>query len=756
MKHLFRAVAPVLLFLLLVGSAPLSLLFAQKLPITVKDVFGNPDFSSGRGGALKWLPDGKRYSRTRIDSVSKKPAIFLTDARTGKEEIFLTTADLKIPGTERTLSFVDYTWSKDGTKILFVRSRKAIWRRSTVDQVIVYDHGKKALIAMPDHPEGVRHAKLSPDGQWVGYVCKEDLYVVNLATGAESRLTEDGGAHVFNGRFGWVYEEEFSITDGWMWSPDSKRIAYWQEDERRVPEYSMMDWMPLHGELIPIRYPKAGDPNPVMRVGVVSLESRRTTWIDYGAGTAPLPVPEPGEAPGIVTAAHDVYIPRMAWTDDKYTLSFMKMNRHQNRLQLWFADAITGVARVVVDDSSTTGWIDVEQNVTFLPGRKEFVWQSERDGWNHLYLYSYDGKLLRQLTKGNWEVTDLVGTDDDGDYLYFVSTEVSPLERHLYRIERDGSDKEQLTKASGFHRISASPTCAFFSDSWSSLSQPAMTRLCNEDGEEMRVLSRVNPAAFDKYQWMPREITRFKTADGLELYCSMIKPPDFDPSKRYPVFVDVYGGPGYQNVTNSWPSPMHQWVANQGFITVQIDNRGGGARGADFKHRVYKQLGKWEANDFVEGAKFLATLPYVDKDRIGIWGWSYGGYMSALTMMLGTGTYAAAVSIAPVTDWKFYDTIYAERYMQRPQDNPAGYKVGSCLEHATKLKGHLLVIHGGLDDNVHLQNTMQLVDRLENAGIQFDMRIYPNGDHGVASGMDSMYGLYEYFMTFMKNKLSVH
>jgi dipeptidyl-peptidase-4 len=680
---------------------------------------------------MKWMKDGRSWSYLKMDSASKKMCIYRVDAKSGEEEMIVNTASIAV--NEGSFRFVDYDWSPDGHSVLFTISQHGVWRRSTVGTYAVYRMETGKLIPVPKHGDGVRTPKISPDGRWVGYVAQDNIWVMDLDSGHEIQLSNDAAEHVFNGRFGWVYEEEFEIADGWMWSPDSKRIAYWQENENSVPEYKMTNWMPLHLDFEALRYPKPGDPNPVMRIGVVSLESSRTVWMDIGRDT-------------------DQYIPRIYWTNDPWRLAILRMNRLQNRLDLLFAEATTGESRVIITDTSKTGWIEIADNIRFVEGRNRFLWISERDGWNQVYLYDYDGNLINRVTDGRYDVTE-ISCVDGARRLYYISTEVSPLERHLFSVDLDGENKVQLTRDGGYHSINMNPAGDYYIDTYSSLRCPTIVRLCNYNGEELRVLAKADPAKFEQYKWMPREITSFRTADGLELYCSIIKPADFDPAKKYPVFMDVYGGPGYQNVVDRWPSAMHEWAANEGFVTVQIDNRGGSARGTDFKHRVYKQLGKWEVSDYVECARFLATLPYIEKDKIGIWGWSYGGYVSALSMLLGDGTFKAGVAIAPVTDWRFYDSIYAERFMQRPQDNEAGYKFGSCVDNASKLKGNLLVIHGGLDDNVHLQNTMKFVDKLEQNGLQFDMRIYPNGNHGVANGMKSTLGLFEYYMKFMKEHL---
>jgi len=724
-------------FSILLLTSCLASLQAQKKPVTLPDVFMNRDLASSRGGgSYNWMKDGMHYSVAKRDSGSVTQSIWKVNARDGKEELFVDLSALKKPGKDSPFVFRGYSFSEDESVIVFTLSIKRIWRRSSVGEYAVYNTRTRQLLALPKHGEGLRNVKISPDSKWVGYVGGDDLYVMNLADGKETRLTDDASEAIYNGRFGWVYEEEFSMTDGWQWSPDSKRIAFWQEDERNVPEYTMTDWTPLHLDLIKLRYPKPGDPNPIEKIGVIDIESKSRIWMDIGSDT-------------------DVYIPRIQWTRDPNLLCIYRLNRLQNQLELLLADARNGGTRVLLEEKSATGWIEIENGayLRFLKNGRQLVWASERDGWNHLYLYDLNGKLINRITGGAWEVTEVKGITPDEKTIYYVSTEDSPLERHLFSVRLDGGKKKKLSGEAGYHSFNMSPTCTIYSDSWSSSDTPSRSVLRDGNGAALRQTGETKREIFDEYAWSQLEMFSFKTSDGLELFGSIIKPPDFDPAKKYPLYFDVYGGPGTQAVRNAWPGAMEQYIANQGFIVVKVDNRGGTARGTDFKHRVYKQLGKWEANDYVECAKFLSERPYVDRNNIMIWGWSYGGYMAALTLLLGADTFTAGVAVAPGTDWKLYDTIYAERYMQRPKDNCEGYKVGSCIENASKLKGKLLIIHGGLDDNVHLQNAMQFVDKLNQAGKDYELRIYPRGNHGVADG-GTMLGLYDLFMKFFKKNLN--
>ncbi len=732
---MIRTLRTLILALLLLTTAAGALQAQEKKPVTLRDVFGNPAFFAPRLANLQWMEDGKHYTYIKFNREDRSRVIMKVDAENDEETPLLDPATLVPAGADEAVSFEEYRWQENSNFLVLTLEERSIWRRSTIGSYAVYDLAAQKLISLPEYEEGVMNVKVSPDGKWVGYVYKDNIYIMNLADGDVRQLTSDAREHVYNGRFGWVYEEEFSIVDGWEWSPDSKRIAFWQEDETEVPEFTMTNWMPLYQEMISIRYPKPGEKNPVEKIGVIDLADGSRRWMNIGEET-------------------DIYIPRIRWTHDPQTLCIYRMNRLQNHLELLFADVTDGSTRVVIEDRSETGWISVDDYsfLRFLDGRR-FLWASERSGYNHLYLYDYDGKLLRQVTEGEWEVSEVLGVTPDESMVYFLATEASPIQRNLYRAGIEEDDFDRLTEDDGWHGINLSPTCALYVDSWSSVTAPTRRVLCDGDGDEIRTLGAIDPTVFAEYHWSEKELFTVTTEDGVELYCSMMKPANFDENKKYPVFFDVYGGPGTSAVRNAWSGTMQQWYASEGYIVIQADNRGSSGRGTAFKHAVYKQLGKWEVHDYVQVAKHLSTLPYVDSERIGIWGWSYGGYMAALSLLLGEGTFHAGVAIAPLTDWRLYDTIYAERFMQRPSDNPDGYDVGSCIVHADKLQGNLLVIHGGLDDNVHVQNTMQFVHNLEEAGKQFDMRIYPNGNHGVAGGMRSRLGLFEYYMQFMNEHM---
>ena len=707
-------------------------LLAQKKNFTLEEALGaGRRFGDGVRG-FKWMKDGKSYSYLETPKDSKTASIFRFDCATGKSTLLIDCATIKEPGSNDPISMMDYTFSPNESSILFTLNVKAIWRHSRTAQYFAYDLKSGSLKNISKGEGDVMNAKFSPDGMKVGFVRGGNIFVYDVAADTETMLTNDASEHVFNGKFGWVYEEEFSISDGWQWSPDSKQIAYWQEDERDVPEYTLTDWTPLHLELTKIRYPKPGDKNPVMKIGVVHIESKSTRWMDIGTET-------------------DLYIPRIQWTADPAILSIQRLNRLQNHLELLFADVATGKTRVVLEENSQA-WKDIEDYLTFLSDKKHFIWASEKSGWRHLYLYDYTGKLIKQLTSGEWEVTGLKAVDEKSKTLCYTSNEGTPIENHLYSISFEGKKKEHRCTAPGNHSVNMSKTGDYYTDRFSTFDTGSKSILLSRDGKEVKVMSDATTNFYPDHNLSKKQLLTFKTSDGWTLYATMLKPPDFDANKKYPVLFDIYGGPGSQSIYNSTTSTWHQFLAQHGYIVFTVDNRGTGGRGTAFKHVAYKKLGEWEVNDYIESAKYLTSLGYVDSARIGIWGWSYGGYMAALTMLKASDYFKAGIAIAPVTNWKFYDSIYTERYMQTPELNPDGYKNGSCMEYAKNLKGKLLLVHGGVDDNVHLQNTIHLIDALEKANKQFDLRIYPNGNHGIGGGVIRT-NLYTMFFEFLQKNL---
>ena len=695
--------------------APAAAAQGQQDQLTLQRIFAAGDFRQQGLPSVHWMQDGRRYSYVKgADLVAE-------DAATGQVTPIVQGARLTLPGRAEPVEIEDYTWSDDEKKILIYSESQPVWRQNTKGRYYVYDVATARLTPVSTAPGWQQFAKLSPDNARVGFVRDNDLYVVDLATGRETRLTRDGSETTINGTFDWVYEEELGLQDGWRWSPDGQRIAFWQIDQSAVRGFTWLnDTDSAYARPIELRYPKAGAANPTARAGVIDLATGQTRWIDTGSDRS-------------------VYLARMEWAGSPTELIIQRLNRHQNRMDVLLADARSGQTRTLFTETSPA-WVDVDDDLAFIDGGRRFVWTSERDGWNHLYVYNRDGSSPRQLTRGEWEVTSVYGVDEKGGWVYFASTAQGPTQRQLYRVKLDGSGQpERLSREPGTHAASLHPGSPYYIGFHSSAAVPTTITLRRTDGTGVRTLvdNATAKARVAALAIRPPEFFTFRTADGTELNGMMLKPADFDPSKKYPVLQYVYGGPGSQTVTDQWGGSRYLWhqlLAQRGYIVVSVDNRGTGARGARFKQATYMNLGVKEAQDQIAAARYLAGLPYVDAGRMGIWGWSYGGYMTALTMMSEGSPFKAGVSVAPVADWRLYDSIYTERYMRLPQENPQGYDAGSPVKLAANLKGDLLLIHGTGDDNVHFQNSVQLADALQAAGKQFTFMLYPNRNHSIAGG----------------------
>lgn len=680
----------------------------------------------GRQGPrdVNWFEEGRRYSYIDIDPATRTPVIRAFDPATGKDDLLFTSAGVNFPGTNERFSYDSFQWAQDSKHLVFQSNFQPIFRRSGISDFYIYSLADRSMQLAT---KGARTGELSPNGAMLGFERDGDMYVTTLSNHQEKRLTSDASEHVYNGHFDWVYEEEFGEAQAWKWSPDSRYIAYWQLNDSAEPVIQISDYSGLHQEWEQLRIPQVGDSNATVRIGVVNVGSGQKTWLDVG---------EKGE----------YYIPRIYWTSRPDTLAVITLNRPQSKMTLYFFDVRTGGRREVMSETSKT-WIDVydfyagvEDMMTFPSNSNQFFWLSDRDGFQHLYRYDYSGKLVNQVTHGNWSVTRVEGSDARNQTIYYTSTEASPLQRQLYSIHFDGTGQRRITTAEGNHRIDMAPTATYFIDRYSSVKQPLQVELWSAAGQKLRTLE--NNAATSKWlethAYAPTELFSFTTSDGVRLDGSMIKPIPFDPGKRYPVIFDIYGGPGSQQVYDQFgASGWDQWLAQEGYIVIGLNNRGTNNYGRDFMKVVYKQLGKYEALDFAEAAKYLAKQSYVDPARIAIMGTSYGGYATVYTMEMYPEIFRVGVANSPGTDWRLYDTIYTERYMGLLQDNEKGYVESAPTEQAAKMRGKLLLIHSMMDDNVHPQNTMQLLTALTNAGRDADLRIYPPGRHGAAYNAQS-------------------
>jgi len=693
-----------------------------------KQRFANMD-EAGQAGAIlagrqgprnvNWIEGGKRYSYIDRDARTGTPVIRAYDPATGRDTLLFTNTGLTFPGTNQPFTYDSFEWAQDSRHLVFQSNFEPIYRRSGISDFYIYSLADRSMQLAT---KAARTAELSPNGALLGFERGGDMYVTNLSTHQEKRLTRDSAAHVFNGHFDWVYEEEFGLAQAWKWSPDSRYIAYWQLNDAAEPEIQISDYSGAHQDWERIRIPQVGDSNATVRIGVVNVASGQNTWLDTG---------EKGE----------FYIPRIYWTSRPDTIAVVTLNRPQNEMKLFFFDVKTGGRRQVMTETSRT-WLDVydfyagvEDMMTFPSDSREFFWLSDRDGFQHLYRYDYSGKLINQVTKGKWSVTRVEGSDAKAQTIYYTSTEASPLQRQLYSVRFDGTGQRRITTAEGNHRINMAPTATFFIDRYSSLRQPTQVEIWAAPGQKLRTLE-ANAAVttwLQTHAYSQPEIFSFTTSDGVRLDGSIVKPIPFDPNKRYPVIFDIYGGPGSQQVYNEWhPSGWTQWLAQEGYIIVGLNNRGTNNYGSAFMKVVYKQLGKYEALDFAEAARYLGKQSYVDSKRVAIVGTSYGGYSTVYTMEMYPDLFPVGVANSAVGDWRLYDTIYTERYMGLLNDNLKGYVESAPIEQAPKMRGNLLLIHSMMDDNVHPQNTMQLLTALTNAGRDAELRIYPPGRHGAA------------------------
>ncbi len=588
------------------------------------------------------------------------------------------------------------------------------------NDLICYRFGGDEAIRLTNTAEEEVGEEFSPDGRMVSFVRNYNIYLVDIATQRERSLTKDGNSKLFNGRLDWVYQEEVygrGNFQGYWWSPDSTRIVYLQLDESQVKDFTVVDHIPNQQDLEVYAYPKSGMPNPGARLGVVNAVGGDTRWVDLFKyqGFEPL-------------------IVRVGWKPDGSRIVFEITDREQTWLDLNFVDPKTGKVETAFRETSKA-WVGVDDDS--LPRWLKdgsFLWMSERDGWQHIYHYTPDCKLIRPVTAGKWEVRRLLGVDQANGWIYFLATERSHIGGDAYRIKLDGSGLQRLTEAEGTHTANFDPTFKHFVDTWSDAWTPTQTRLFTADGKLVRVIDENKVEALKQYRLSRPEYLKVKTRDGFEMEAMILKPVDFDPKKKYPVFIQTYAGPHAPQVRNAWNGGMgnmwHQLLAQKGYIVWICDNRSASGKGLESTWTIYKNFGELELRDIEDGVSYLKSLPYVDGSRIGINGWSFGGYMTAYALT-HSKSFKIGIAGAPVTDWRLYDTIYTERYMGTPQNNPEGYDKSSVSKAAKNLEGKLLLIHGTIDDNVHIQNSIQFIYELQKAGKQFEVMVYPRSRHGV-------------------------
>lgn len=704
--------------------------FAQNKGITL-DAIWNGTFRTEGMQSLHSMNSGKEYSVLNYGQGATSIDVY--DYKTlSKVNTLVKSSDL-----DGITYFSDYTFSKDESKIVLATDVEPIFRHSTLGVFYVYDTKNKSLVKISN--EKIQEPTLSPDGKKVAFGLNNNLYVKDFETNQTTQITFDGEKNkIINGITDWVYEEEFAFVRAFEWNADGTHIAFIRFDETKVPEFSMDVYgNGLYPEQAVFKYPKAGEANSLVSLHIYDIVSKKVNDVKVSKSYT------------------DFYIPRIKWTNDANILSAQFTNRHQNELDLWMINASNMSSNLVLAEKDKA-YIDVTDNLTFLKDNG-FIWTSEMDGYNHIYHYSKDGKLINQVTKGAWEVTNYYGFDEKNRTVFYQSVENGSINRDVYAIKIDGKNKKRLTQKEGTNSADFSADFTYFINTFSSATTaPEYTLHTSKDGKLVKVI-KDNSALQNSLKAYHLPTKEFSTiaVNGNDLNMWMIKPADFDSTKQYPVLMYQYSGPGSQTVANTWNSANDYWyyyLAQQGYIVVSIDGRGTGFKGATFKKVTQNELGKYEVEDQIQAAKQLGEMDFVDSSRIGIWGWSYGGFMSSNALFKGNDVFKMAIAVAPVTSWRYYDSIYTERYMTTPQENPSGYDENSPIFHVDKLKGNFLLIHGSADDNVHVQNTMQMVEALIQANKQFEWMIYPDKNHGIYGGNTRLH-LYTKMTNYIKENL---
>ncbi|WP_303317004.1 S9 family peptidase [Flavivirga abyssicola] len=705
---------------------------AQTKEITLESIW-NGSFRTERMDVLHSMANGQQYSVLNFDRQSRTTTIDIYDYKTLKKVKTLVNSG----ALDAIPYFTDYAFSNDENKVILVTNETSIYRRSTLGNYYVYNVKDESLTLIAE--DKIQEPTFSPDGNKVAFAKDNNLYVKDLQSGETTQLTFDGKKNVIiNGITDWVYEEEFAFVRAFEWNAASNKIAFIRFDEINVPEFSM----DIYGEGLyqtqqVFKYPKAGESNSTVSLHIHNLNTNETKEVK------------------VDKAYNDFYIPRIKWTNDYDVLSAHYMNRHQNELDLWMIHAKTNTVNLVLAEKDRA-YIDITDNLTFLKDNS-FIWTSEKDGFNHIYHYDKNGQLINQITKGNWEVTSYYGYDKNTNRIFYQSVENGSINRDVYSIKLNGRNKTRLTKSEGTNKASFSADFSYFINTFSSASTPPEYTLNSAASGNLIKSIKDNDVLSQKLSNYKTSKKEFSTihVNGNDLNMWMLRPADFDESKQYPLFMTQYSGPGSQSVSNSWNSANDYWyqhLAQQGYIVVCIDGRGTGLKGVTFKKVTQNELGKYEVEDQIAAAKQLGERPYIDASRIGIWGWSFGGFMSSNCLFKGNDVFKMAIAVAPVSSWRFYDTIYTERYMTTPQENTSGYDNNSPINHVNKLKGDFLLVHGSGDDNVHLQNTMRLAEALIQADKQFDWAVYPDKNHSIYGGNTRLH-LYKKMTNFINDKL---
>ena len=700
----------------------------QTRELTIERIYGEPSLGGSTTTGIEWTPDSKRisYLVRNPQGNNAETELWTMDAATGERKVLVNSETLraiaqpqKTKSTQATgLGRIEpgsYFWSPSGDALLFAGSTA----------LVLLDLKTMAPRPLISGEENIEDPKFSPDGKWLSFVRDWNLWVVNVASGETKAISTGGSEEILKGKLDWVYPEELDLTTAYWWSPDSSKIAFLEMDERPVTRYPIIDMSSPVGALEYTRFPQAGEPNPIVRVGVAPVAGGQAKWMDTGVDT-------------------DVYVARVVWLHDSARVAIERLNRAQNRLDLLFCNAATGASQSILTDTDKY-WINTSDDLYFFSDDKRFLWSSERSGFRHFYLYDLSGRQLDQLTSGSWGITGTSGfgpgavkhpeVDEANGEIYFLSNKDDVTETQLYRLSMRDKKIIRISREAGTHRVLFALDHSGFEDTYSNEMTPPRQGLYRANGISVGSINANVVPELAEYRLTPPEFLNISAQDGTTLYAMMIKPPGFDSSRKYPVLIDVYGGPQFQNVRNAWEGREFLWLemmAEKGYLIFRLDNRGSYNRGHAFETSVYHQFGMVELGDQLAGVNYLKSLAYVDGSRIGIWGWSYGGYMTLEAMFNAPEVFKAGVSVAPVSDWRLYDTIYTERYMGRPQDESEAYKRSSPVNQVARLKGKLMLAHGTGDDNVHFANTSAVLNELiAHGSYPTDVMIFPGRGHSI-------------------------
>jgi dipeptidyl-peptidase-4 len=711
--------------------------------ISLEDIWLAGKYRADYYSSFNWTSDGQHYTEMTFRDDKGSPKVDLYHIRNGfVKELTDSTLSYRKGNLKNTVfRFGDYSISPDQSKILFAMDEEPIYRRSSKADYYLFDVKSGSLVLLNASEKGkISYPEFSPDGKRIAFVRNNDLYVTTIEGLQEKAITTDGKFNfIINGACDWVYEEEFEFAKAFSWSSDGKKIAFYRFDETMVKEYNMQIWGNIYPEDYKYKYPKAGEENSQVKICCALIEENKIIDVDLSS------------------KGEKEYFPRLRWTGDPNVISYYRMNRLQNNLEIVHYTISTRSSQIVYKEKDKA-YVEINDNHFYLGASEDFVFTNEQSGFRHVYLYSKGTNTVKPLTTGLYEVAEVLGVNEKNKLIYFISQEDSPMEKQLYSVDFSGKKKKKLTKEKGVHDISFCPTFDYYIDAYSNANTPSLALLKETaKGSIVKTMTENTALRTKMEQTKISKINFFKftTTQNTELNAWMIKPIDFDPAKKYPVIVTIYGGPGSQEVMDGWKGTNYFWyqmLAQQGYTIVCVDGRGTGGRGAAFKKLTQLNLGKYETEDLIETAKYLQSQAYVDPKRIGIFGWSYGGYLSSLAITKGSDYFKSAIAVAPVTNWRYYDNIYTERYMGLPKDNSKGYDENAPAYFAKELKGNYLLIHGTADDNVHIQNSLEMQRALIKANKQFDMFYYPDRNHSIYGG-NTRYHLYKMMTEFILKKL---